>query len=168
MSHKMPQALTDPSQFDIACLEDEIRADQLTGELLKLFCSSLIDQNDEDPLTAGSLARGADHFLREFIIGDRRENLLKIAPERVRQFAGNWYIVKTLEPNMAELGDILEGVEAFYGWLARNRLFDRKQAEAIAHHCGQLDFYRERIEQFWAIEGDGYLAWNQACPLPGQ
>lgn len=160
------KSLPEASQFDIASLEDEIRADQLCVELLKQFCTYLSEQEDEDPLTAGALARGADHFLREFIIGDRRENLFRLSPERVRQFAGNWYIVKTLEPNMAELGDILDGVAAFYDWLAKLGLYDSGQAEKITWHCRQLDFYQQRIDQFWDIKDDGYSSWNRACPLP--
>ncbi len=155
-----------PHLFNITCLEDEIRADQLCTELLKPFHAYLMEQQDEDPLSAGTLARGADHFLREFVIGDRRENPFHLQPERVRQFAGNWYIIKTLEPNIAELGDILEGVAAFYRWLADQNLYDTAQAEKVTWHCQQLDFYQQRIDQFWEIEGDGYSNWNSACPLP--
>ncbi|TYO99700.1 hypothetical protein EDC39_102226 [Geothermobacter ehrlichii] len=157
--------LFEPGNFDIGTLEDEIRADQLVGELLRQFCHELVERQGEEPATAGRMARGADLFLRDFIIGDRRENIFRIDPPRVRQFAGNWYIVKTLEPNMAELGDILEGVAAFYAWLQEQGHYPHEQGRKILRYCTDLDYYRQRIDQFWQLEDDGYRIWNSACPI---
>ncbi len=154
-----------PAAFEIDSLEDEIRTDRLVGELLRRFCRELIEHQGEDPATAGGMARGADLFLRDFIIGDRRENIFRITPQRVRQFAGNWYIIKTLEPNMAELGDILEGVAAFYAWLQEHGRYPADQSEQILRHCTDLDYYRQRIDRFWQLEDDGYQSWNRACPI---
>jgi len=158
--------LFDPARFQIANLDDEMRADRLLGDLLRHFFTDAVERCALQPEDAGRNARGADYFLREFIIGDRRENIYKVAAERVRQFAGNWYIVRNLEPNLAELGDILDGVAAFYSYLGNFKLIPVETVEAIVAACGELDFYGQRIEGFWQIEGDGYQAWNAACPLP--
>ncbi|ORJ63436.1 hypothetical protein [Geothermobacter hydrogeniphilus] len=156
----------DEASFQIADLEDEIRADRLLGELLRDFLQYRITRHDDDAEDAGRLARGADYFLREFIIGDRRENIYRIPAERIRQFAGNWYIVRNLEPNPVELGDILDGVAAFYAWLESDNRCSSQLSGSIARACGDRDFYRERIDSFWDIEGDGYSRWAAACPLP--
>jgi hypothetical protein len=159
--------LPNPKLFDIVDLDDEIRVDQACVQLLRTFCRDLIEQQNTSPETAGALASGADYFLREFIIADRRENIFTIAAKRVRQFAGNWYIVKTLEPNMAELAAILQGTQAFYDYCAKTGTVAGERAEQIGRECGQLDFYRERIESFWNIEGDGYQRWESLCSLKG-
>lgn len=150
--------------FNITCLDDEIRVDALCGRLLQAFCHDLVAAGEE-PLRAGQLARGADYFLRDFIIADRRDNLFRIDALRVRQFAGNWYIVRNLEPNIAELREMLAGVEAFYRYCADHSKISKVNAEAIASACHQLDYYAERIETFWTIQGDGFSAWDRACPL---
>jgi len=151
--------------FDIADWKDEARVDALCVEMLKSFHQHLAEEQQIEPLLAGSLARGADYFLREFIIGDRQDNLLELAPERVRQFAGHWYIIRTLEPNMTELGDILAGISAFYTWCEKTGRVEHWRTQQIAERCKELTYYEGRIDSFWDIRDDGYVAWQQACPL---
>ncbi|PLX80350.1 MAG: hypothetical protein C0615_01085 [Desulfuromonas sp.] len=151
--------------FTIASLDDEIKVDKLCVEFLGAFYKHLLDERGLEPLDAGSRARGADYFLRDFIIADRRENIFQITPERVRQFGGNWYILSNMEPNLAELGDILAGVAAFYEFCAGLNLIDRAANSEIGAHCLATDYYTERIEAFHDISGDGFIAWNDACPV---
>ncbi len=151
--------------FNVASLDDEIEVDKLCVEFLSAFHKHLLDDKEEDPLIAGSRARGADYFLRDFIIADRRENIFRINPERVRQFGGNWYIISNLEPNMEELGDILAGVAAFYLYCLALELVEESVADEIAAHCLALNYYQERIDAFHDISDDGFVAWNEACPV---
>jgi len=150
--------------FNIVTLEDEIRVDELCGRLLQTFCRDLVT-GGEEPLRAGQLARGADYFLREFIIADRHDNLFHLDPQRVKQFAGHWYIIRNLEPNVAELRDLLAGVEAFYRYCADHGKVPLSGAEAIATACHNLEYYADRIESFWAIVDDGFASWQNDCPL---
>lgn len=153
-----------PSHFDIANLEDEIRVDQLCGSLLQRFCQHLTAAGtaaDE----AGGLARGADYFLRDFVIADRRENIFDLSAQRIRQFGGNWYIIRNLEPNMAELTAILAGVAAFYRFCQAEGRIPRSRLDSILTACNDSAFYAARIDSFWAIRGDGYYAWDALCPL---
>lgn len=151
--------------FNVETLDDEIRVDKLCVEFLNSFHKYLLDTLELDPLTAGSRARGADYFLRDFMIADRRENIFTILPDRVRQFAGNWYILSNMEPNMTELGDLLSGIAAFYDYCAGLELTDPETAKEIMAHCLAITYYAERIEAFHAISGDGFMAWNDSCPV---
>ncbi|PLX98441.1 MAG: hypothetical protein C0623_12265 [Desulfuromonas sp.] len=151
--------------FNIGCLNDEIEVDKLCVELLTAFHKYLIDNRNEDPLTAGSRARGADYFLRDFIIADRRDNLFRIDPQRIRQFGGNWYIISNMEPNLEELGEMLAGVAAFYEYCSALELIAHDTADEIAAHCLALEFYQQRIDEFDAIADDGFIKWNDACPV---
>jgi len=151
--------------FDITSLDSEIRADRLCETLLRIFCHYQVEEGGLRPEDAGAQARGADYLLREFIIGDRRENLFRIAPDRVRQFAGNWYITRSLEPNLNELREILRGTADFYGFLAGFGLYPTEQTLQIQSLCRDLDYYQQRIDDFWAISEDGFASWNTACPI---
>jgi len=151
--------------FDIADWRDEARVDALCVELLKSFHHHLAEEIGMDPLEAGALARGADYFLREFVIGDRQDNLLELPPQRVRQFAGHWYIIRTMEPNMTELGGILGGVAAFYTWCESTGRVEHWRCQNIVLHCRALEEYAARIESFWEIRDDGFIAWQNSCPL---
>jgi len=157
--------LFESANYEIHNLQDEIRVDQLCQRLLQCFRRDLEKEDALPPAQAGALAHGADYFLREFVIPDRCENIFHLRPGRVRQFAGNWYIVRNLEPNMAELETILQGTATFYAYCSRVGKVSGELAEAVRQECSQLDFYRQRIEEFWAIEGDGYLSWERACTL---
>lgn len=153
-----------PEHFTPGSLEDEIRIDRLCVELLQTFCRASVAAGC-DPLRTGALARGADYFLREFIIDNRRDNLFFLPLGRVRQFAANWYIINTLEPNRSELAEILEGVEAFYRFCCEHDKVTEACYRQVAAECTDLDYYEARIESFWNIRDDGYLAWDAACPL---
>lgn len=152
-------------RFDIASLDDEIQVDHRCQDLLKAFYLDLVECRGQAPEAASALAYGADYFLREFVIPDRRENLFLLRPGRVRQFAGNWYIVRTLEPNMKELGGILLGVDAFYDFCLRQGRIGAELREQVRSETADLAYYEERIRSFWEITGDGFSAWDQACPL---
>jgi hypothetical protein len=151
--------------FDVRNLQDEIRVDELCQRLLQRFLRELVENEKIPAAQAGAMAHGADYFLREFVIPDRRENILALRPGRVRQFAGNWYVVRNLEPNMVELESILKGIAAFYAYLCKIGKVGAELAETVRQECAQLGYYRQRIEDFWAIEGDGYAAWERECTL---
>ncbi|MDH3999505.1 MAG: hypothetical protein OET90_11800, partial [Desulfuromonadales bacterium] len=104
----------DIDEYTINSLDDELRVDRLCVGLIRQMFQTLTQQQTHSPEQAGEMCHGIDYFLREFIIGDRCENLFTIAPERIRQFAGHWYIIRTVEPNMTELGGILAGTKTFY------------------------------------------------------
>jgi hypothetical protein len=150
--------------FNIYSLEDEIKVDHLCTALLRIYYQYQVEETATRPELAGENARGADYLLREFIIGARRENLFRIPPLRIRQFAGNWYITKALEPNCRELRSILQGTAGFYAFLAGFDLYPPHLASEIQQYCLDLDYYQVRIDSFWAIEGDGYATWQAGCP----
>lgn len=151
--------------YTIVSLDDELRVDQLCVDLLRHFNLHLTQQVGLSVEEAGELCLGADYFLREFIIADRRENLFDIAARRVRQFGGHWYIIRTPEPNLAELKSVLEGTKVFYTFLAEQGMIEQDVAKEIANFCAEHTYYQQRIDAFWAIENDGFDGWRRACPL---
>lgn len=153
------------TDYNIQNLDDEVRVDKLCVDLLRNLYQDLTQQRSVSPEQAGEFCHGADYFLREFIIADRCENLFAIAALRIRQFAGHWYIVRSPEPNLSELRKILTGTREFYFFLSRQELVTEATANEIASQCQELDYYQQRIDDFWTIEDDGYDIWRQACPL---
>jgi hypothetical protein len=151
-------------EFEIRNLQDEIRVDRLCSDFLKFFYLDLVEEG-RSAEEASALAYGADYFLREFVIPDRRENIFALRPGRMRQFAGNWYIVRTLEPNMVELDGILAGTLAFYRYCRKVSKVNESLLSDMEKDCADRDYYRDRIEAFWAIVDDGYLAWEKECSL---
>lgn len=150
--------------FDVSTLDDEIRVDDLCRRLLRLFYLDLVERG-RAPEEAGTLTWGADYFLREFVVPDRQENIFALSPGRVRQFAGHWYIVKNLEPNMEELGNVLNGVRSFYEYAQSVGKVPGEIVKDVQRECADLDYYRRRIEDFWAIDNDGFTTWERECPL---
>ncbi|MCM2265009.1 MAG: hypothetical protein NDI73_07440 [Desulfuromonadales bacterium] len=157
-----------PEDFEIRTLDDEIRVDELCRRLLAAVRDQLLADGTIDPTEAGALCHGADYFLRDFVLAECHDNLFRLPPERVRQFAGHWYITRNFEPNVAELAAILAGVCACYHVLAGHGLVDPELTGAIGTACTDLASYQQRISDFWAIEGDGFAAWRAACPLPAR
>lgn len=164
----VPQSQIDAlnrKSYVIETLEDEIKADNNCKVLLKQFHSYLLNNKNIPLIEAGSMASGADYFLRDFIIDNRRINIFDISPDLVRSFAGNWYITSTLEPNMAELESILTGISHFYRFCAERNSVNPEIAQKVHQACSQTEYYQQRIENFHNISGDGYIDWNSECPL---
>lgn len=155
----------DPDSYSIETLEDEIRADQTCKELLKLFHQYLLKNKNISPSEAGTHASGADYFLRDFILDNRRTSPFKLSVDLIHRFAGNWYIITTLEPNVAELKNILDGVSYFADFCVANKMLDQALAKKIAQTCSNMEFYQQRIDSFNDLSGDQFIAWNHDCPL---
>jgi len=141
--------------FDITTLEDELRVDELCRELLLAFYHERVGAVGEHEATL--LASSADYYIRDYLIGARQINPLDPTPGNVRRFAGNWYIVNNLEPDIDELRTHLDGIRGFYFWLAREGTIEESFRATIDAECSALEYYRERIDSFWDISGDGYF-----------
>ena len=152
--------------FDLSTLDDHLRVDLLCQELLKRFYLDLLERG-ESPEGATGLARGADYFVRDFVVDNRGQNIFAEERGVVRQFAGNWYIVNNLDPNIEELAGHLAGVKAFYRYLNARELISGGFLEAVEKECGDVAYYAGRIESFWEIRGDGYPEWERECSLKG-
>ncbi len=152
--------------FRLGSLDDELRVDGLCQKLLKRFYFQLLEDG-LPPERATLLANGADYFVRDFVVARMERNLFDETPGLVRRFAGNWYIVNTLEPHIAELSVHLEGIAAFYRFLHARGDISREYLDRIEAECGDTAWYGNRIESFWGITGDGYAAWERECSLKG-
>ncbi|WP_298439997.1 hypothetical protein [Geobacter sp.] len=150
--------------FAIASVDDEIRADGLCRKLLSRFYFSLLEAGMSAE-EATALANGADYYVRDFVVGYKHRNLFDERPGIVRQFAGNWYIVNTIEPSIEELAGHLAGVRAFYRFLAVRGDISAGFGAAVERECGELAYYDGRIRSFWEIEGGGYVEWERECTL---
>ena len=155
----------DAENYTIGTLEDEIRADQTCKVLLKLYHQYLLKDKSISPLEAGTQASGADYFLRDFMLDNRRTSPFKLSADLVRRFAGNWYIISTLEPNMVELKNILAGVSCFADFCVANNMIGQPLAKKINQSCSNIEFYQQRIDSFNDLSGDNFTAWNNDCPL---
>jgi hypothetical protein len=152
------------SDFDITTLDDELRVDALCRDLLMEFYNELL-QAGQDEHDATQLANSADYFIRDYIIGFRQQNVMEEATGLVRGFAGNWYIVNTLEPTASEIAGHLRGIREFYHFLRRRMIVGDSFLATIDRECSDVDFYTSRIESFWDIKGDGYYQWESECSL---
>lgn len=155
----------DKNSYTITTLEDEVRVDQQCSALLKSFHRSLLEEQKLEPLEAGSLAAGADYFLRDFVIDNQRRNIFDVTAGSIRTFAGHWYITSNLEPNLAELTAMLKGAESFYNYCAHNGLIADETAGEIRVACNDFSYYAKRIETFLELTGDGFIAWEKDAPL---
>jgi hypothetical protein len=160
----MDTVVIDRKSFAIETVEDEVRVDGLCRDLLLRFYEELSAESG-DPETATELARSADYYLRDFLVGFKQWSLFDESRTPVRIFAGNWYIVNTLEPSSDELARHLAGIIALYRYLHRHGAISAPFLARLERECGDHAFYEERLRGFWNIEGDGYYEWERACPL---
>jgi len=141
-----------------------LRVDSLCRDLLMAFYLERLESGlDEHEATL--LANSADYFIRDYLIGFRQINILEETSGLIRGFAGNWYIVNTLEPTRDEIDAHLRGIREFYHFLRRQGAIGDSFLANVDMECSDLEYYAGRIESFWGINGDGYYEWERECSL---
>lgn len=161
---KQPEKVFEYDDFECVSLDDEPRADERCRELLKRFYLYLVNSG-MTPEHASELAFSADLYLRDYIVDFARRNVVRPQPGIVRRFAATWFITHTLDPEMRILERHLDGVRELYRYLHGQRLISSEELDFLEDEAAQTDYYRQRIESFLAIVGDGYFAWEAECPL---
>ena len=159
----MPETFN-TADFDVTTPEDEVAVDSLCQDLLMQFYDQLLEDG-VSPEQASGFAGSADYYLRDYLVSIRRKNLFQQQGGMIRQFAGNWYIVSTLEPNVQELVKHLEGIREFYRYLLRREFITPEFLQKVEQECSDLAYYDGRIISFWNISGDGYFGWEKECSL---
>lgn len=152
--------------FDFTTLEDELQVDERCQSLLKQFYQHL-QFKGRTPQQASDLAYCVDFYLRDYVLDFSRQNVMRPESGIIRRFAANWYITHTLDPEMALLERSLEGIREFYRFLHVRHHISREELLCLEEETDQSEYFRQRIENFLAIYGDGYAAWEAECPLKG-
>ncbi|MBI2354857.1 MAG: hypothetical protein HYV06_07500 [Deltaproteobacteria bacterium] len=161
-----PEIEFEHDDFDLATIEDEIRVDESCQSLLKRFYQDL-QVCGYTAQRASDLAYSADFYLRDYLLDFARQNVVRPQPGIVRRFAATWFITRTLDPEISALERHLEGIRELYRYLHRQHLISADELAFIEAEADQTEYYRQRIESFLAISGDGYIAWEEQCPLRG-
>jgi hypothetical protein len=161
---RYPEIEFEHDDFDFTSLEDELRVDELCQSLLKHFYQHL-QLCGRTPQQASDLAYAVDFYLRDYVLDFVRQNVMRPQPGLIRRFAANWYITHTLDPEAALLERSLEGIREFYRFLHGQHFICREELAWLENETMQTDYYRQRIENFLAIYGDGYVAWEAECPV---
>ncbi len=159
-----PEIDFEHDDFDFTTMDEELRVDERCQTLLKHFYQDL-QLHGLLPQQASDLAYCVDFYLRDYVIDFCRQNVVRPQPGVVRRFAGNWYITHTLDPEAALLERSLEGIREFYGFLHKRHFISAEELAWLEDEVCQTEFYRQRIETFLAIYGDGYVTWEAECPL---
>lgn len=147
-------------------MEEELRVDERYQILLQRFYQHLQDTGIEIQ-RASDLAFCADYYLRDYLLDFSRRNVTRPEPGIVRRFGATWFITRTLDPEMTVLERHLEAIRLFYRFLQGLHLISAEELAMVEEEAGQGEYYRQRIESFLAITGDGYIAWEAECPLRG-
>lgn len=163
----MTEIVFDHEDFDFETLEEELKVDEQCQKLLQQLYAWL-QRQDLTPERASELAYSADYYVRDYVLDFLRCNVLRPQPGQVRFFAGNWYITRTMEPEITVLQRHLEGIAAFYRFLREHQLIGAEELAVIEAELGPSDFYHERINRFLDLKGDGYEAWECECSLKAQ
>jgi hypothetical protein len=161
---QLPEIEYEHEDFDFTTLEDELRVDGLCQSLLKQFYQHL-QLAGRPPQQASDLAYAVDFYLRDYVLDFARQNVVRPQPGLIRRFAANWFITHTLDPEAAMLERHLEGIKEFYRYLHGLHFISREELTWLEKEAAHIDYYRQRIENFLAIYGDGYTAWDAECPL---
>ncbi len=156
-----------PEDFIFETIEEEIIADQHCQKLLHQFYIWL-QQSGITPERASDMAYSADYYLRDYILDFLQQNPLYPEAGQIRYFAGNWHISNTLEPEITLLEKHLDSIAKLYEFIHETTPVNKDIIIQLNEEAADQKFYKERIDSFLAISGDGYDRWNKECQLKKQ
>lgn len=149
--------------FEFDTIDEELLVDGRCQQILKQFYLFL-QQQGMAPEQASELAFSADLYLRDYLIDFGRQNIVRPRPGIITTFAGSWFITHTLDPEFATLERHLTAISELYRFIHSQHLISADELSFLLEEAGQLDFFRQRIDSFLNLTGDGFVAWNAGCP----
>ncbi len=160
---QIPEIEFEQDDFDFTTIDEELVVDERCQQILKHFYLFL-QQQGMTPEEASDLAFSADLYLRDYLIDFGRQNIVRPKPGIVTTFAGSWFITHTLDPELALLERHLTALSELYRFMRRQHLISAYELAFLLNEAGHLDFFRQRIDSFLNLTGDGFAAWDAACP----
>jgi hypothetical protein len=149
--------------FEFDTIDEELVVDERCQQILKQFYLHL-QQQGMTPEHASELAFSADLYVRDYLVDFGRQNVVRPQPGIVTTFAGSWFITHTLDPEFELLERHLLAIVKLYRYLHKQHLVSADELAFLEGEAGSHDFYRQRIESFLNISGDGFVAWDAECP----
>ena len=153
----------DQDDFYFETIDEELLVDGRCQQILKQFYLFL-QQQGMNAEQASDLAFSADLYLRDYLIDFGRQNIVRPLPGIITKFAGSWYITHTLDPEFIVLERHLTALSELYRYMHRQHLISAYELAFLLKEAGQLDFYRQRIDSFLNLSGDGFVTWDGECP----
>ncbi len=164
ISSAQPEIVFEHDDFEFDSLDEELQVDQRCRELLRRFYLHL-QASGLKPEKASELAFAADYYVRDYLLDFGRQNVVRPQPGLVKRFAATWFATHTLDPEYSVLERHLEAIGKFYHYLHSLHLISADELVFLEQELTAGDYYRNRIDGFMAIAGDGYVAWEAECPL---
>ena len=161
---KKPMIEFEHDDFEFSSIEEELRVDERCQSLLNSFYQYLQSRGFA-PQHASDLAYSADYYLRDYVLDFARQNVVCPQPGIITKFAASWFITNTLDPEVKLLERHLEAISELYIFLHKQHFISREELAFLEAEAGKTEYYRQRIEQFLAISGEGYAAWDAECPV---
>ena len=150
--------------FSSLLIEEELEKSKRDSELLKKFYNYLLISEDEK--SASEMAYCADYYLRDYVVDFLRLNITSPLPQIVTYFAGNWFITRTLDPEISILVKYLKAIGKLYTYLSENHLISQEELKQINEELSDVSFFEYRIKTFDKVTGDEYLKWLSECKKP--
>ncbi|MDD2581886.1 MAG: hypothetical protein PHR66_07830 [Desulfuromonadaceae bacterium] len=159
-----PDTEFEHDDFEFDTIDEELLVDGRCQQILKQFYLFL-QQQGMAAERASELAFSADLYLRDYLIDFGRQNIARPQPGIVTKFAGSWFITHTLDPDFATLERHLTAISELYGFMHRQHLISADELSLVLKEVEQPGFYRQRIDSFLNLTGDGFVAWDAECPV---
>ncbi len=149
--------------FEFDTIDEELLVDGRCQQILKQFYQFL-QQQGMAAEQASELAFSADLYLRDYLIDFGRQNIVRPQPGIVTKFAGSWFITHTLDPEFTVLERHLTALSELYRYMHLRHLISADELSFLLKEAGNLDYFRQRIDSFLHLAGDGFAAWDADCP----
>lgn len=158
-----PEIEFEHDDFEFDTIDEELLVDQRCQQLLNRFYLFLQQQGMAAEL-ASEMAFSADLYLRDYLLDFARQNVVRPQTGIIRKFAASWFITHTLDPELTMLELHLKAIVEFYRYLRRQHLISGDELAFLEQEAGDTGFYKDRIDSFLGITGDGFVTWDQECP----
>lgn len=158
-----PEIEFEHDDFEFDAIEEELVVDERCQQILKKFYFYLQNQGMTAE-NASEYAFSADLYLRDYLIDFGRQNIVRPQPGIITVFGGSWFITHTLDPEFDMLVKHLTAIVELYKYLQSQHFISKEELALLTDEANQHDYFRQRIDSFMNLTGDGFATWDAECP----
>jgi len=96
-----------------------------------------------------------------FIYEDNIDNILYIYDDTIRKFLGNWYIRKSISPQISEIKSFLRAISNFFTFLKKEDFISKEDLQEIKQVCPDTGWFEMRLKTYFETQEDDFYDWIQ-------
>ncbi|MGC8497427.1 MAG: hypothetical protein ACP5NL_05475 [Thermoplasmata archaeon] len=110
--------------------------------------------------TVGKRTDMAAYFIMNYVfVYEDLESILEVSGDTIRKFLGNWYIRKSMDPNIATIKSFLRAISDFFTFIHKEGFITDEDLDDIKEVCEDISWFEMRLRTYYMVSEEDFLKW---------